>query len=108
MMDNNNWLQQILMLGIGTTSLVAERVREVSEQWVKEGKIDPDQAKSFVDDLMGQMKLDPANFEVQMQRLIRNTMQDLGVPRQAEMDELRGRIDRLERQIREMENRSWK
>ena len=107
-MDNNNWLQQILMIGIGTTSLVADRVREVSEQWVKEGKIDPDQAKSFVDELMGQMKLDPANFELQIQRLIRNTMQDLGVPRQAEMDELRGRIDRLERQIREMENRSWK
>jgi polyhydroxyalkanoate synthesis regulator phasin len=58
-MDNNNWLQQILMLGIGTTSLVADRVREVSEQWVKEGKIDPEQAKSFVDDLMQQMKLDP-------------------------------------------------
>ncbi len=107
-MDNNNWLQQILMIGIGTTTLVADRVREVSEQWVKDGKIDPDQAKSFVDDLMGQMKLDPANFEIQMQRLIRNTMQDLGVPRQAEMDELRGRIDRLERQIREMENKSWK
>lgn len=107
-MDNNNWLQQILMIGIGTTSLVADRVREVSEQWVKEGKIDPEQAKSFVDDLMGQMKLDPANFELQMQRLIRNTMQDLGVPRQAEMDELRGRIDRLERQIRDMENKSWK
>ena len=107
-MDNNNWLQQILMLGIGTTSLVADRVREVSEQWVKEGKINPDQAKSFVDDLMGQMKLDPANFELQMQRMIRNTMQDLGVPRQAEMDELRGRIDRLERQVRELENKLWK
>ena len=107
-MDNNNWLQQILMLGIGTTSLVAERVREVSDQWVKEGKINPDQAKSFVDDLMGQMKLDPAHFELQMQRMIRNTMQDLGVPRQAEMDELRGRIDRLERQVRELENKLWK
>jgi len=107
-MDNNNWLQQILTLGIGTTSLVAERVREVSEQLVKEGKIDPEQAKSFVDDLMGQMKLDPANFEQQMQRLIRNTMQDLGVPRQSEMDELRGRIDRLERQLRDQENKSWK
>ncbi len=107
-MDNNNWLQQILMLGIGTTSLVADRVREVSEQWVKEGKINPEQAKSFVDDLMGQMKVDPANFELQMQRMIRNTMQDLGVPRQAEMDELRGRIDRLERQVRELENKLWK
>ena len=57
---------------------------------------------------MAQMKLDPANFEIQMQRMMRNTMQDLGVPRQGEMDELRGRIDRLERQLREMENKSWK
>ena len=47
-MDNNNWLQQIFTIGIGTTSLVADRIREVSEEWVKEGKIDPDQAKSFV------------------------------------------------------------
>jgi polyhydroxyalkanoate synthesis regulator phasin len=107
-MDNNNWLQQILMLGIGTTSLVADRVKEMSEQLVKEGKIDSDRAKSLVDDLMQQIKLDPANFEIQMQRLIRNTMQDLGVPRQNEMDELRGRIDRLERQVRELENKSWK
>jgi polyhydroxyalkanoate synthesis regulator phasin len=107
-MDNNNWLQQILMVGIGTTSLVADRVREMSEQLVKEGKIDPDRAKSFADDLMQQMKLDPANFELQMQRLIRNAMQDLGVPRQNEMDELRGRIDRLERQVRELENKLWK
>jgi polyhydroxyalkanoate synthesis regulator phasin len=107
-MDNNNWLQQILLMGLGTTSLVAERVKVVSEQWVKEGKIDPEQAKLFVDDLMQQLKLDPANFEVQMQRLIRNTMQDLGVPRQGEMDELRGRIDRLERQIREFENKTWR
>jgi polyhydroxyalkanoate synthesis regulator phasin len=107
-MDNNNWLQQILTIGLGTTSLVADRVKEVSEQWVKEGKINPDQAKSFVDDLMGQMKLDPANFELQMQRMIRNAMQDLGVPRQNEMDELRGRIDRLERQVRELENKLWK
>jgi polyhydroxyalkanoate synthesis regulator phasin len=107
-MDNNNWLQQILMLGIGTTSLVADRVKEMSEQLVKEGKIDSDRAKSLVDDLMQQIKLDPANFEAQMERLVRNTMQDLGVPRQNEMDELRGRIDRLERQIRELENKSWK
>ncbi len=107
-MDNNNWLQQILLLGLGTTSLVAERVKVVSEQWVKEGKIDPEQAKLFVDDLIQQLKLDPANFEAQMQRLIRNTMQDLGVPRQGEMDELRGRIDRLERQIREFENKTWR
>ncbi|MEB3828386.1 phasin family protein [Phormidium sp. CCY1219] len=107
-MDNNNLLKQLLLIGIGTTSLVAEKIREVSDQWVQEGKLHPDQAKTFVEDIMEQMKSEQGNFEVQVQRQIRNVMQDLGVPRQAEMDELRGRLDRLERQVRDLENKRWR
>ncbi|MBD1831106.1 phasin family protein [Trichocoleus sp. FACHB-90] len=107
-MDNNNWLKQLLMLGVGTTSMAAEKIREVSDEWVKEGKINPEQAKGLVDDLMQQIKSDQGNLEVQMQRQMRNMLQDLGVPRQSEMDELRGRIDRLERQVRDMENKLWR
>ncbi|NJR49132.1 MAG: phasin family protein [Leptolyngbyaceae cyanobacterium CSU_1_3] len=105
-MDNNNWLTQILMIGVGTTSLVAEKLKEVSDEWVRDGKLNPDQAKGFVDDLMEQLK--QGNFEAQMQRQMKNVMQDIGVPRQSEMDELRGRLDRLERQVRDLENKLWK
>ncbi|MBD1809923.1 MAG: phasin family protein [Symplocastrum torsivum CPER-KK1] len=107
-MDNNNWLKQLLMVGIGTTSMAAEKMREVSDEWVREGKINPEQAKGFVDDMMQQLKSDQGNLEVQMERQMRNMLQDLGVPRQAEVDELRGRIDRLERQVRDLENKLWR
>lgn len=107
-MDNNNWLKQLLMVGIGTTSMAAEKMREVSDEWVREGKINPEQAKGFVDDMMQQLKTDQGNLEVQMERQMRNMLQDLGVPRQAEVDELRGRIDRLERQVRDLENKLWR
>ncbi|MEB3355473.1 MAG: phasin family protein [Synechococcales bacterium] len=107
-MDSNNFIKQILMIGIGTTSLVAEKLREVSDQWVRDGKLDSEQAKGFIDDLMQQMRSEQTNFEAQMQRQMRNVLQDLGVPRQNEMDELRGRLDRLERQIRDLENRLWR
>lgn len=106
--SNNNWIKQLLMMGVGTTSLVAEKLREVSEEWVREGKINPEQAREFVDDLMQQIQSEQGNFEEQMERQMRNALQDLGVPRQNELDELRGRIDRIERQIRELENRSWR
>ncbi|NJN72770.1 MAG: phasin family protein [Limnothrix sp. RL_2_0] len=107
-MDNNNWLQQMLMLGIGTTSIVAEKVKEASDQWVKDGTINPDQAKNMIDDMMNQLKMEQGNAEAYFERQVRNVLQDLGVPRQSEMDELRGRIDRLERQIRELENKQWR
>ncbi|AFY65155.1 phasin family protein [Geitlerinema sp. PCC 7407] len=107
-MDSNNLLRQLLMIGVGTTSLVAEKLREVSDEWVRDGKLGPDQARNFVDDFMEQLKSEQGNFETQMQRQLRNMLQDLGVPRQNEMDELRGRLDRLERQVRDLENRLWR
>jgi polyhydroxyalkanoate synthesis regulator phasin len=54
------------------------------------------------------MKSEQGNFENNLERYIRNILQDLGVPRQSEMDELRGRIDRLERQVRDLENKLWR
>lgn len=107
-MDNSNWLQQLLMVGVGTTSIVAEKLREVSDEWVKDGKINPDQAKAFVDDMVQQIKSEQGNFEGNMERQLRHMLQDLGIPRQSEMDELRGRIDRLERQVRDLENKLWR
>lgn len=107
-MDNDNWLKQLLLIGLGTTSMVADKIREASDEWVKEGKINPDQAKEFVDEMTQQLKTEQNNFESQMQRQMRNMMQDLGVARQSEVDELRGRIDRLERQVRDLENKLWR
>ncbi|MGB3190712.1 MULTISPECIES: phasin family protein [Lyngbya] len=109
-MDNNsnNILKQLLMLGIGTTSLVAEKLQEVTDQWVKDGTLNPEQASVFMDDMMQRLKLEQGNFEELLQRQMRNVMQDVGVPRQTELDELRGRLDRLERQIRDLENRLWR
>jgi polyhydroxyalkanoate synthesis regulator phasin len=107
-MDNNNILEQLLMLGIGTTSLVADKMREVSDQLVKDGKLDADQANKFANDLMQKLKSEQGNWESNMQRQMHSILQDLGVPRQNEMDELRGRIDRLERQLRDLENKLWR
>ena len=107
-MDSNQWLRQIVLMGIGTTSVVAETLKEVSEQWVKDGKINSDQAKVFVDYLMDKIKTEQGNFEGNLDRQMRNLLQDLGVPRQSEMDELRGRIDRLERQVRDLEGKLWR
>ncbi|TVQ48533.1 MAG: hypothetical protein EA365_01245 [Gloeocapsa sp. DLM2.Bin57] len=107
-MNNNDWLKQLLVMGLGTTSYVAEKLREVSEEWVRDGKINPEQATAFVEDMMNQMKSEQNNFEKQMEVQMRNMLQDLGVARQSEVDELRGRIDRLERQVRDLENKMWR
>ncbi len=107
-MENNNWMQQLLMLGIGTTSVVADKIKEASEQLVKDGKLNPEQAKAVMDDVVQELKSEQGNWDKNMQRQMKNMLQDLGVARQSEVDELRGRIDRLERQVRDLENKLWR
>jgi polyhydroxyalkanoate synthesis regulator phasin len=107
-MDSSNWLQQLMIVGLGTTSLVADKLKQINDELVKDGKLNPEQAKVVMDDIVQQLKSEQDNWEGQMQRQVRNMMQDLGVPRQSEVDELRGRIDRLERQVRDLENKLWR
>jgi len=107
-MDSGNWIKQLLTVGVSTTSLVAEKMQEVSERWVREGRIDPEQARALVDDLMQRLQADSGDYEQEFERQMERMLQDLGVARQGELDELRGRIDRLERQIRDWENKRWR
>ena len=67
-MDNNNWVQQLLMVGIGTTSLVADKLKQVGDDLVKDGKLNPEQAKAVIDDIAQQLKSEQGNFEGNMQR----------------------------------------
>lgn len=106
-MDSQNLLQQLLLIGVGTTSLVADKLRQVTDQWVKEGRINADQAKTMVDEILENFREDASGLDGAVQRQMKQFLEDLGVPRQSELDELRGRIDRIERELRELKNRSW-
>jgi len=105
-MDPSNPLQQLLVRGLGTTSLVSERLRGVTQAWVSSGRLDPSQATALVDDVLASLRGENPELEKQTERQVERNLdhllQDLGLARQREVDELRGRIDRLEQQLRRL------
>ena len=109
-MDQGNLLQMLLLRGLGTTSLVADRLKYVSQEWVSSGRLDPNHASALVEDVMRALRGETPEVEQQAERkLERNRdqlLQDLGLARQRELDELRGRIDRLEQALRQRQNSS--
>ena len=108
-MDNNsNLIQELLTIGLGTTAFVAEKLGEMGDRLVKEGKIEPDEAKAMVNEVLNKVNTDRSTVEDRMQQQLKTVLQDIGVPRQSEIDELRGRIDRLEHQVRDLENKQWR
>jgi polyhydroxyalkanoate synthesis regulator phasin len=105
-MDASNPLQQLLVRGLGTTSLVAERLRSVTQAWVSSGRLDSSQATALVDDVLASLRGENPELEKQTERQVERNLdhllQDFGLARQREVDELRGRIDRLEQQLRRL------
>ena len=105
-MDSGNPLQQLLLRGLGTTTLVADRLRGVTQDWVSRGRLDPNQASALVDDVMKALRGETPELEEKVERDIGrnrdNLLQDIGVASQKELDELRGRIDRIEQQLRQL------
>ena len=106
-MESANPLQQLLLRGLGTTTLVADRLRYVTQEWVSSGRLDSSHASALVDDVLKALRGDTPELEQQMGRNLErdrdNLLQDLGLASQRELDELRGRIDRLEQQLRQRE-----
>lgn len=106
-MESANPLQQLLLRGLGTTTLVADRLRYVTQEWVSSGRLDSSHASALVDDVLKALRGETPELEQQMGRNLErnrdNLFQDLGLPSQKEIDELRGRIDRLEQQLRQRE-----
>ena len=104
-MDTSNPLQQLLLRGLSTTSLVADRLRSVTQVWVSSGRLDPGQASALVEEVLSSLRGENPELEKQterqMERNIDHLLMDLGLARQREVDELRGRIDRLEQQLRQ-------
>ena len=104
-MESANPLQQLLLRGLGTTTLVGDRLRYVTQEWVSSGRLDPSHASALVDDVLKALRGDTPELEQQMGRNLErnrdNLLQDLGMASQRELDELRGRIDRLEQQLRQ-------
>ena len=109
-MDPANPLQQLLLRGLGTTSLVADRLRLVTQAWVGSGRLDPSEASRLVDEVMASLRGENPELEQhtgrKMERNLDNFLQDLGLARQRELDERRGRIDRLEQTLRQQRDAS--
>ena len=67
-MDAANPLQQLLLRGLGTTTLVADRLRGVSQQWVSSGRLDPNQASALVEDVLKALRGETPELEQQLRQ----------------------------------------
>ncbi len=102
---DNDVLKQILLMGVGATTVISERIQKAVDEWVVDGRIQQDDAKEFLDDLLIRIREEQGNFEEQLRRQLKVVLKEWDVPNQAELEAIKGRLDRVEYQLRQMQER---
>lgn len=101
----NNVLKQILLMGVGATALITERLQQAADEWVVNGRLSQEDAKEFLDDLLIRIREEQGNVEDQFRRQIKIALKELDVPSQSELDAIKSRLDRIEYQLRQIQER---
>jgi polyhydroxyalkanoate synthesis regulator phasin len=96
-------VKKVLLAGLGGIVITGDKLEALKNKLVKENKMSEKEAKSLIDELVeageGQWK----EFEKSAKEMVRKRLDSVDVPDRKELDELKARIDNLERRVSALE-----
>jgi polyhydroxyalkanoate synthesis regulator phasin len=95
--DMLDFVKKAIYIGAGLASMTAEKIQEAVDEIVKKGEISEKQGRELVEELFERSSKTRKEMSEWIERIIQDTLDKLKLPTRREIDELRARIDQLER-----------
>ena len=93
-----DFIKKAIFIGAGLASLTADKIEEAVEEIVKKGEITEKQGRDLLQELLEKSGKARKEMTERMDRLIQEKLQKLNVPTRNEVDELKGRVEQLEKE----------
>ncbi|MBP1720225.1 MAG: hypothetical protein H6Q43_3663 [Deltaproteobacteria bacterium] len=97
------FLKKTLWIGAGLAAMTAEKIEETVKEIVKRGDITEKEGKELVDDLIEKSKKAKRDLGERIENAVQETLQRLKIPSRREVDELKSRIEQLEKALEKKE-----
>jgi len=91
------FIKKAIFIGAGLASMTAEKIEEAVEEIVKKGEISEKQGKELIQDLKEKSGKAKKDLGERIDKVVHDTLQKLNIPTRTEVEELRARIDQLEK-----------
>jgi polyhydroxyalkanoate synthesis regulator phasin len=91
------FIKKAIFIGAGLASMTAEKIEEAVEEIVKKGEISEKQGKELIQDLKEKSGKAKKDFGERIDKVVNDTLQKLNIPTRTEVEELRARIEQLEK-----------
>jgi len=97
-------VKKVLFAGLGGIVITGEKLETLKNKLMKENKMSEKEAKSFIQDLVDAGEGQWKDFEKSVKEMVRKRLDRMDVPDRKELEELRARVDSLEKRLAAIEN----
>ena len=91
-------LKKTIWLGAGLAAMTAEKIEEAVGEIVKRGQLSEKEGKELVAYLIEKSKKAKKELAERVEKIITITLRKMNMPSRKEMEELRSRVERLEKE----------
>ena len=92
-----DFIKKAIFIGAGLASLTAEKIEEAVKEIVNKGDLTEKQGKELVQELKEKSAKARKELGEWIDKMINDTLQKLNIPTRKEVEELKARIEQLEK-----------
>ncbi|HWU39906.1 MAG TPA: phasin family protein, partial [Candidatus Acidoferrum sp.] len=92
------FIKKAIFIGAGLASMTAEKIEEAVAEIVRKGEISEKQGRDLVQELKERSGKARKDLGDRVEKMIEEALQKLKIPTRKEVDELKARIERLEKE----------
>ena len=98
----SNLIQKALFAGLGAVALTKEKAEELADELIKRGEAASEERPKIVEDLLGKAEETKKEWSGKVEKIVRETVEKLGIPAKTELDALSRKIDALTAEVKKM------
>ncbi len=92
--------KKFIYTSVGVVAHTAEKIQQSVNKLIDENKISAEEGKKIVDDFIKNTNTKREEFESQLKSITEKVVKGLNYAKKEEMEELRGRIEALEKELK--------
>jgi len=92
-------IKKAMLTGVGLAVMSKEKAEAMAREIAETAKLSSDKGQEFVDEIVGKSEKMRKDLEERIQRIVNETLKRADVPSRDDFDQLRARIEELERNL---------
>ncbi len=92
-----DYIRKMTLAGAGLAIMTAEKIQEFMDELVKKGEMTEKEAREAVNEFLEKSKQAKKDLEEKMEQILTGLLNRMNIPTRKEFDDLKERLERLEK-----------